>query len=182
MLRKLCSNSVTSQCLIWQGLCPSNSLLRFPYLLVPLVNQTHYLSLSASGDKQFDTQNKTIDESDINPEAIKLQKTFNCTIAEAAKVYEFLSTNSDGVDLNQINKTLKWLNRCGATLPVMLINCHIFLCSSSKSHWLFDFDLVMWGALKIFVSFSYRKYEGNIQKTQPKWMGTCGSFCTDFNH
>lgn len=62
-----------------------------------------------------------------------LTKMFQCTDAEAAEVLELLTILcADGIDLRAIKKTVKWLHRCGATLPIIRKNCHLLILPIGK--------------------------------------------------
>lgn len=78
-------------------------------------------------DTQLHVDNKTTKIPDTNQSILKLEKILRCNRHETTKLYEYLSSNSERVDIDAINKTVKWLRRIGATSPVVLRNCHILL-------------------------------------------------------
>lgn len=83
-------------------------------------------------DKNFGVKNKIENNNEVNPIAIELHKKINCTRPEANEVYEFLSANSDTVNLDAVIRTVKWLKRLGATPSVIVKNCHLLLIPLGK--------------------------------------------------
>lgn len=69
----------------------------------------------------------------IDPvEIVKTQKIFKCTEAEAVKLHDYFSSaQNDGsasaISLETVSKTVKWLRRIGASMPIIIGNCHILL-------------------------------------------------------
>lgn len=74
---------------------------------------------------------KKTNESDCsnatNPIVINLQKQLQCTQSEAITIYKHLISNGDEIKLDTLNRILKFLNRVGATFPIIMKNCQILL-------------------------------------------------------
>lgn len=77
--------------------------------------------------KQLHVDNKITKITDTNQSILKLEKILRCNKLDATKLYEYLSRNCEWVNIDAINKTVKWLRRIGASSPVILKNCHILL-------------------------------------------------------
>lgn len=78
-------------------------------------------------------ENKTDDNAEINLFVSRLQKILCCTKPQAIDIYEILSFNRDRIDLGAINKTVNWLSKSGATLPVVAANAHILVTPLGES-------------------------------------------------
>lgn len=127
MFRKLCHNvklmqnrRTFSPFTHYQSIC-------HPNLVNSSLPKMQCLFYVTTKDTQLHVDNKTTKISDTNQSIFKLEKILRCNRHETTKLYEYLSSNSERVDIDAINKTVKWLRRIGATSPVVLKNCHILL-------------------------------------------------------
>lgn len=101
----------------------------------PVSNRIQILYCSSNSDDK-NLNNKVNLDSKSEPDDPKLaafRKIFQCTHIEAVEVLEFLtdlcSDDVHEIDLRTINKTVRWFRRCGATLPIIMKNCHLLLLS-----------------------------------------------------
>lgn len=140
MIRRLCQKpfALQSQMLFLyqrnEKVFQSKSFSNFTTLFIVPIQRGQQLNYSKIGcDSKVSGKNKTDCNDEVSPVVIELQKKLQCTKAEAVDVYELLSTNSDGFKLDKINRTLKFLSRIGASMPVIVKNCHILLVSLGKS-------------------------------------------------
>lgn len=146
MLRKLCTNSLalhqnqrtfsvwTKQLIIGQSELIRSSANT---ALVSASNRIQSLHYSTKRkNKVVDSVLDSLDEVAIDTRAVEFQEIFQCTYAEAVKVSQFLKTLSEdgvgNVNLHAINRTVNWLHRSGATLPIIMKNCHLLLIPIGK--------------------------------------------------
>lgn len=102
--------------------------------LTPPIWRIQNLSYSnSSEDKRLNNNNNTIDLCDeaVKAKLAAFSKMFKCTHAEALEVLEFLSDLTadakNSIDLRSMNQSVRWLHRRGATLPIIMKNCHLLL-------------------------------------------------------
>lgn len=87
-----------------------------------------------------------------NPVEIKeIQQIFECTEVDAVKLHEYFSASQDdaAINLGTINKTVKWLIRIGASMPIIIGNCHILLIPIGK---ILEYFMI---STPIFMSFIF---------------------------
>lgn len=108
--------------------------------------QCSYFSImtnETSDQKVNDAKSNKQSESDCTcsnaTEIDQIQQIFQCTLEEAAKLHEYFLTvaaqNDDSaaaIRLETINKTVKWLMRKGASMPIIIGNCHILFLPIGK--------------------------------------------------
>lgn len=123
------SKQITAACYQSHQNCSSINPLTNNTTLVSKRIQILYCS-NCSEDKNLNIKVNSISETD-DPKLAALRKIFQCTRTEAVEVLEFLSDlcgdDVHKIDLHAINKTVRWLHRCGATLPIIMKNCHLLL-------------------------------------------------------
>lgn len=62
----------------------------------------------------------------VNSESVKsLRKLFKCTEKEAIETHRILY--SDPANMKEFRKILLWIHKRGASMPVIIRNCHILL-------------------------------------------------------
>lgn len=137
MIRRLCQKQfvLQSQTLLLnqpkERVFQSKPFSYFTTSFIAPVRKNQQLNYSKNRCDEKSSGENCNDE--VSPVVLELQKRLQCTKSEAAEVYELLSTNSDGFQLETINKTLKFLNRIGASMFVIVRNCHILLVPLGKS-------------------------------------------------
>lgn len=130
MFRRLCT--IQSQILY------SNTVKHLAYspskfhgfLIKPSVRNKSDISFRSIVNIERETKTKTEIEND--PKVIELEKALRCTKSEAISVYVYFSKNFTEMDLKKMNKTVKWLHRLGAEIPIIVENCHLFLVPLGK--------------------------------------------------
>lgn len=140
MIRRLCQKPFTLQSQVVffyqpkERVFQSKSFSNFTTLFIVPVQRSQQLNYSKNGcDTKLSGKNKSDCNDEVSPIVTELQKRLQCTKPEAAEVYEQLSTNGDGFKLDTTNRTLKFLSRIGASMPVIVKNCQILLVSLGKS-------------------------------------------------
>lgn len=115
----------------------------------PLTNNTTLVSnriqilycSNSSEDKNLNSKVNLVSETTDDPKLAALRKIFQCTHTEAVEVLEFLSDlhhdDVHKIDLSAINKKVRWLRRCGATLPIIMKNCHLLLLPIGEYNFFF---------------------------------------------
>lgn len=77
-----------------------------------------------------------------DPKVDEIRKIFGSTNGrEAISVYTYFTKNNIEIDLNNMNKVVKWLHRLGAETSIIANNCHLFSVPLSKS-WTFLMDFI----------------------------------------
>lgn len=91
------------------------------------LNCTHFVYYYSTNNNNEETNTRTDQKTDnaLNGNFPEIQKLFQCTDDEASEVYDLLSKQSDSIDWCSIRRMVKWLQRLGATLPIIMKNCHI---------------------------------------------------------
>ena len=132
------STFLTKQIIANQCCCNSKRICSFTHTLTattitPPIRRIQSLSYSNSSEDKSLNINNTIDLGDevVKAKLVAFSKMFKCTHAEALEVLEFLSDLTpdakNSMDLRSMNQSVRWLHRRGATLPIIMKNCHLLL-------------------------------------------------------
>lgn len=128
-----------SKQIIAECYCDSKRICSFTNTLTaatitPPIRRIQRLGYSnTSEDKSLNNNNNTIDLGDevVKTKLAAFSKMFKCTHVEALEVLEFLSDLTAQaesiIDLRSMNQSVRWLHRSGATLPIIMKNCHLLL-------------------------------------------------------
>lgn len=127
MFRSLCTKSFMIQSQIYVNVVkhivhsPHSKL--YDFIVKPSVRKKSHISFRCINNIEKETKTKI----ENDPKVIKLEKALQCTKSEAISVYVYFTKNAIQMDLEKMNKILKWLHRLGAETSIILENCHLFL-------------------------------------------------------
>lgn len=118
--------------------CHSTRICSFAQALTsitvtPPIRRIQSLSYSNSSEDKSLNNDRAINLSDevVKAKLAAFSKMFKCTHAEALEVLELLTSLTtdakNSIDLPSMKKIVRWLHRRGATLPVIMQNCHLLL-------------------------------------------------------
>lgn len=110
--------------------CQSSSICSYTPTHTQRVQQVKFCTIECN--KSLNVNTESNNNIEISPTAIELQKRLQCTNSEAVEVYEYLSANCDRINLEAVNRTVKWLHRIGATSSIIVKNAHILLIPLGK--------------------------------------------------
>lgn len=108
----------------------------YDFIVKPFVRKKSHMSFRSIINIEKETKTKI----ENDPIVIKLEKKLQCTKSEAISVYVYFTKNAIQMDLEKMNKIVKWLHGLGAEISIISENCHLFLVPLSKIHILIRFN------------------------------------------